>query len=108
MTKVIKSLDYLLALAAEKEGRRLERSAVCDFVEAVCTGNAELLKKCVEAREENFQWRAAMEAVAKSSGAPNHFREGLLGLWVCSGDHIRGEVENDLVLADGLRAMLPP
>lgn len=79
MTKVIKSLDYLLALAAQKEERRLERSTVRDFVEAVCTGNAELLKKCVEAREDNFQWRAAMEAVAKSSGAPNQFREGLLG-----------------------------
>lgn len=88
--------------------RRPERHVVRDFVEAVCTGNAELLLKCVEALEANMQWRAAMRAVANSRGAPDDFRKSLLALWVRDGDHLRQEVNDDLALADGLRAMLPP
>jgi hypothetical protein len=52
-------------------------------------------------------WSAAMRAVAKSPATSDEFRERLLGMWIRSGDHVREEVGNDLVLIDGLWAMLP-
>ena len=105
MTKIVR-----LSRPARAEERRLERSVVRDFAQAVRTGNAELCVQSIETLEERVPWRwpAVMRAVAKSPCASDEFRERLLALWVRCGDHMRQEVGNDLVLADGLRAMLPP
>jgi hypothetical protein len=95
-------------LLAAAELRRLERSVVRDFVEAVRAGNAELCVQAIKALETHMQFPAAMRAIAKSPCTSDDFRQRLLAIWVSYGDHLRQEVGNDLVLADGLRAMLPP
>jgi hypothetical protein len=104
---ITKAINFLHPARAEE--RRLERSVVRDFARAVRTGDAELCVQSIETLDERvpWQWPAVMRAVAKSPCASDDFRKRLLGLWVLGGDHIRQEVGNDLVLADGLRAMLP-
>lgn len=104
MAKIVKFSN-----PAFTEMRRLERSVVHDFIQAVRTGNTELCWQSIEAMDKYAPWRwpAVMRAVTKSPCAPDEFREWFLAQWVGNGDHIRQEVGNDLVLADGLRAMLP-
>jgi hypothetical protein len=53
-------------------------------------------------------WRKAMRAIVRLGvDPPARFRNKMLRVWAISGDHIRGEVQDDLLLADALRILLP-
>ena len=94
--------------ARQEALRRFERSVAQDFARAIRTGDTDLGWKSLEAAAENTLWLEVMQAAGKSPGAAsNNFRRGFLAQWVGHGDHIRSEVGNGLVLADGLRALLP-
>jgi len=80
---------------------------VRNFARAVRTANAELLVEALNVIEEQYLWTAAMRAVAQSPCRSNEFRGRLLDLWLDSGDRVRNEVNDDLLLIRALRAMLP-
>jgi hypothetical protein len=52
-------------------------------------------------------WNRAFRAVARHSAAEK-VRAYFQWSWLSCGDHIRGEVNRDLILLAGLRALLPP
>jgi len=93
------------ALFAER--LREEREAIKSFVQGAVRGDPELFVLGIELVENHYIWRRAFRAVAKHS-APADLRARFAGAWMISGDHIRCEVGDDLVLINGLRALLPP
>jgi hypothetical protein len=97
------SLEELVA-----DRRREERAAVRSFVEAIKTANAESLGAAIDAVDKQSAWDAAMRAIVNVPCPSADFRHRLLNLWLRSGDHLRGEVNDDLVLAKALRSILPP
>lgn len=95
------------ARAALRQKQRRNREAVRNFAEAVRTANGELLVKAIDVIDQQYVWPAAMRAVSKTSCRSTDFRRRLLRLWLSSGDHIRDETGNDLVITKALIAMLP-
>jgi hypothetical protein len=95
---------------AQLEDRRLERSAIREFVEGARAGDGYRFLRAIEAFETRvlYGWKKGMRAIAKIHDVPNEFRERFLrGPWLVLGDHIRSEVGDDLILLDGLRSLLP-
>jgi hypothetical protein len=91
----------------KRQERQRDRAAIGEFVAASCAGDAERFAASIDLIEHTcFGWRRAMRAMVGKS-CPKEFRRRFLGVWLKGGDHIRGEVDNDLVLIDALRAMLP-
>jgi AraC-like DNA-binding protein len=96
--------------ARQLEDRRLERSAIRDFVEGARAGDGHRVLRAIEAFETSVLdgWKKGMRAIAKVDDVPNEFRERFLrGPWLVEGDHIRSEVSDDLILLDGLWSLLP-
>jgi hypothetical protein len=87
--------------------RHRARQAVRDFAIAVHTADSKLLRDRLHAIDLLCLWKATMRAVRKSPCPSDAFRSKLMQFWIEHGDHIRSEVGDDLLLADGLRAMLP-
>jgi len=90
--------------------RRFDRQAIRDFVRAIQAEDRDLLRHSIRIIDERvyFGWRRAMRAIRKHPCQSEEFRKVLLNdLWLCSGEHIRNETNDDLVLIDALRAMLP-
>jgi hypothetical protein len=54
-----------------------------------------------------FGWKRAFRRAAKLDALPANVRSAFLRIWVHHGDHIRSEVNDDLVLIRGLRRLLP-
>src|SRR4029078_11663088 len=87
--------------------RHRARQAVRDFAIAVHTADSKLLRDTLHTIDLLCLWKATMRAVRKSPCPSDAFRSKLMQFWVQNGGHIRDEVSDDLLLADGLRAMLP-
>jgi hypothetical protein len=94
---------------SQLEDRRLERSAIRDFVEGARAGDGHRFFRAVDAFETRvlYGWKKGMRAIAKVDDVPNEFRERFLRVWLVNGDHIRSEVGDDLIFLDGLRSLLP-
>jgi hypothetical protein len=100
----VETADFHMAIAKRQ---REEREAVKTFVQGAVRGDLELFSLGIQLVEEHCVWRRAFGAAAKHS-ASIELRTGFARGWLISGDHIRCEVGDDLVLIAGLRALLPP
>ena len=91
-----------------KDRERQAREAVRDLVRAVHAGDAESFCDAAEAFDTFPNcWRDFMRKVAKKPCPSDDFRKGFLKIWLRDGDTIRLRVDDDLVLCDGLRSLLP-
>jgi hypothetical protein len=91
----------------ETERRRIKRRLVHDFVQGIRTDDMGLCVQCLETLEyHEMAWPAVLRALANES-ASDDAREGFLSVYVSYGDSLRNQVDKDLALADGLRALLP-
>lgn len=90
-----------------RERRRVARLAPMEFVRAAIAGDVPGMKKALHAAANTSGWRRVMKAIAPVP-VPEEFRDFFLSYWISHGDHIRGEVGDDLTLIAGLRALLPP
>jgi hypothetical protein len=82
------------------------------FVEAAVAGDAERMLSAATRLEfgdvYGAGWQHAMRATSRLDSVPRRTREVFLRLYIRSGDHIRQETGDDLVLIKGLRVLLPP
>lgn len=90
------------------ESRRKDRAVVREFIDSIRANDLERFSECLEPLESRGMWCGAMRAVSSEPNVSREFRDGFLRLWIRSGDHIRQEIGDDLILASGLRALLPP
>ncbi len=96
--------DFYKAIA---ERRREERAAIKAFIEGAVSGDTELFSSGIRLVDKHCVWNRAFRAIARHSAA-KEVRDYFQWSWLSSGDHIRGEVNSDLILIAGLRALLPP
>jgi len=99
--------QYVEFLRLKKVQRRKEREAIETFVQAAHTGNRELFCSTLEFLELGGLFERAFRAVAGYS-APMKFRTAFARVWLLDGDSMRSQVNNDLVLIEALRVLLPP
>jgi hypothetical protein len=82
---------------------------VRDIAQAVRAGNIELFLQSMEWLDYHPSFlSAAMRAIAKWPCPSVEFRMMALQIWIRDGEQLRLEVDNDLVVSDALRAILPP
>jgi hypothetical protein len=94
-------------LERRREVHQREHAAISEFVSAACAGDAERFLSSLKALDcVRAGWRRAMRAMAGKS-CSKEFRRRFLACWVYDGDGIRSVVNDDLVLVDALKAMLP-
>jgi hypothetical protein len=93
-----------------ESSRQKAKQAVRDFVEGAASGNLDYMAASFEALDygecDGGGWVRAMRAATRLNSVPRATQEFFLQVYLTSGDHIRQE-GNDLVLADGLRVLLP-
>lgn len=77
------------------------------FADAVGTGNVGAISATLSSLDRVGAWRPRLKAVSRLPCVLPAVRDWFLGVWVEHGDHIRSEVNDDLILFDGLRALLP-
>lgn len=99
-----KSVKDFYKIKAER--RRQERAAIKSLVQGATHGDFELFWSGIVLVEERCAWRRAFRALAGLS-VPIDLRTRFAREWLRNGDHIRGEVNDDLVLIAGLRTLLP-
>jgi hypothetical protein len=91
-----------------REQNRNERRVLNSFEAALRSADLQAISDSFGAIEGvTFGWERAFRRAAKLDGLPANIRSAFLRVWVRSGDHIRSEVNNDLVLIRGLRRLLP-
>ncbi len=94
----------------ERQRRRAKR-AVQDFVEGAAAGDLHRMTDSFDALTagafDGGRWVRAMGKVARLGSVPLVTQEFFLQVFISHGDTIRQECE-DLVLANGLRVLLPP
>jgi hypothetical protein len=103
--------DPLKTLVEWRESEAAARRTARAFAAAVHSGDAAAVAAAFDALEESHSsghWRMAMRAVAKAPCPSRVLRRRLLDLYVAWGDGFRDSVNNDLLLCDALRMMLPP
>lgn len=86
--------------------RQREQEAITAFVDAVQDTSASL-EHALNALEMTGTWVKAMLAVARAPTLTDEARLQFLECWLTHGNSIRGHVNDDLVLIQGLRALLP-
>jgi hypothetical protein len=86
--------------------QRADREAMKSFVEGAQSANFELFCASLEQIESRGLFKSAFRAVTRVS-VPDEFRDRLAGAWCQSGNHIRSEVGDDLILIKALRVLLP-
>ncbi|MBV8473985.1 MAG: hypothetical protein JO107_16430 [Hyphomicrobiales bacterium] len=89
------------------EQRALARHAINGFVTCVTEGAIERLSECLCALELTGATTQAFRAIGRGNGAPDSFRQAFVDVWISSGDHIRSEVNDEIVLKGALRRLLP-
>jgi hypothetical protein len=101
------NFNFRAARAAEQVR---EREAVRAFVEGVRLADIGRFGEGVRRLDTcgDWCWRRALRAVAAITDAPDTFRQQVLDAWVTWGDGFRDRARDDLLLADALRAVLPP
>lgn len=88
------------------ERRRQVRSAVREFAEAVRTSDPVRFTDALCAIDEISAWAPAMRAIARLSPT-DAFRKCGLSMWVHNGDSLRSEINDDIVLVNTMRTLLP-
>ena len=97
--------DGLLLLANQ---HRKERAAVRDFVEGALACDGKRFGNAIDRLwGDGSNLRAAFRRIARES-VPMEMRTRFARIWFDCGEHFRTEVGDDRVLADGLRALMPP
>jgi len=90
--------------------RRRAKQAVQDFVEGAAAGDVHRMAKSFDeltaGASDGGGWVRAMGAVTRLGSVPTTTRDFFLSVFLDHGDSIRQECE-DLVLANGLRVLLP-
>jgi hypothetical protein len=89
------------------EQRRAPKLAADAFVAAVSTGNIEALAVSLDDVETTCAWPLVFRRCARLTDVSEEMRQAMLRIWITSGDHLRGEVGDDLVLKTALRVLLP-
>jgi hypothetical protein len=91
------------------EDLRRERAAQMRFTCALQAGNVEEFFESFIKLEEGFAHgsRLALRKVSKLGEVHPKIKEAFLQLWINSGDHLRQEVNDDLVMIRALRVLLP-
>jgi hypothetical protein len=96
----------LAAFSAEmSKQRRREREAVKAFAHCVAASDVAAIGAAAESIDALCQWPAAFRAVLRVRAPNQRFRKHFLLSWLSHGDHLRQEVNDDLLLADGLRRL---
>lgn len=95
-----------------REARRRARNAVKDFVEGAASGDVRRIFSALSdldyAEHDGGGWRRALRRVAQLPMVPAGTRAAFRALYLEHGDNIRQGTGDDLVLAAGLRVLLPP
>ncbi len=87
--------------------RRSEREALDAFLDGALTGDAAALHRSFIGLDNTGGWCRALRRAASLNGACDRARLAFLATWVRDGDHIRTECNDDLILLDALRNLLP-
>ena len=90
-----------------REERSRARDAVRAFADCVAASDISAIGEVGVRVDMSCQWPAAFRAVLRVKPPNKRFRNRFLEDWLRHGDHLRQEVGNDLLLADGLRRLLP-
>jgi hypothetical protein len=91
-----------------REQNRYERRVLDSFEAALRSADVQAVAETFEAIDHVcFGWKRAFRRAAKLDGLSANVRAGFLRVWVRSGDHIRNDVNDDLILIQGLRRLLP-
>jgi hypothetical protein len=91
-----------------REQNQFERRVLDGFEAALRSADLHAISDSFGAIEGVcFGWKRAFRRAAKLNGLPANVRSAFLRVWVRSGDHIRSEVNDDLILIRGLRRLLP-
>lgn len=115
-TKKILSLPWLSqelrdSCSEMKAQQDRAREVVREFVQGAVAGSPERMLACFDEIEMGIGepgggWVGVMRAVSRQPSVPRVTREFFLRVFIKWGDHLRQEC-SDLVLADGLRMLLP-
>jgi hypothetical protein len=89
------------------ERQRAPKLAADAFVAAVSAGDIEALAASLDDVEMTSAWRLVFRRCARLTDVSEDMRQAMLRVWITSGDHLRSEVTDDLILKAGLRALLP-
>lgn len=84
-----------------------DRAAVHAFIDAVLAADGPACWRAIEEISARSMWLTAMRAVARNPATSDEFRRHFLAVYVSHGDRICSEMRDDLVLCEGLRALLP-
>jgi hypothetical protein len=97
------------ALAARlAEMRRADRATVTQFVRAIEGDDRNAVAGMLESLDTTGLWKPVMRKIATLFHVPPGMRRTWRSLWRHSGDHIRGEVGDDLLLIAALGKLLRP
>ena len=96
-----------MRVAEQSKARHLARNAIKAFADCVANSDIAAIGEAGELVDVLCQWPAAFRAVLRVRSPNQRFRKHFLESWLRHGDHLRQEVSDDLLLADGLRRLLP-
>ena len=77
------------------------------FADCVATSNVKTIGAAIQRIDALFEWPAALRAALRLPAPSQRFRRHFLNQWLPNGDHLRLALQNDLLLADFLRHVLP-
>jgi hypothetical protein len=98
-------LKFLRQIA---EQNRQDRELPRQFARALLAGDAKALVATLAQLDCCFHgWRNAFRRCAKLESIPADMKPAMLELWRHSGDHLRNEIQDDMVLGKALRVLLP-
>jgi len=97
--------DWQERIRAEE---RAKREALELFVRGCATGDAQVVFDAIDPLLFSGAMKTAFRRVGALGHVPADFRVRFLAFWMSAGDSIRSEVNDDLVLIQALRMLLPP
>lgn len=90
--------------------KKRETRTISAFIDALKKDDRQQLCEALEQIDENVAsgWRRTFLRIARLDSIDQGLRLAFLQIWLESGDHLRQEVGDDLLLVRGLRVLLPP
>jgi hypothetical protein len=100
--------SYQKMAEVRREVRTREREAITSFVQVVVDGDVNALPRAVAQVDVNFVWKPSLRALLRRGIAGSEeLRRHFLDTYSARGNHIRQEVEDDFLVAEALRLILP-
>jgi hypothetical protein len=100
--------SYQTLVELRRDKRTREREAITSFVQVVVDGDVNALSKAVAQVDVNSVWKQTLRAlIRRSIAGSEELRRHFLGIYLAHGNHIRQEVEDDFLVAEALRLLLP-